>query len=72
MEQAAIQLGLFVIREAIKHAPELKAEFIQLISKQEATVEDWQALRDKIQGRGYFQFVPKSSIPHPGTAAPGV
>lgn len=56
---SVILLGL---EEAIKLAPSLIAD-IQGILGKNPTAEDWQALRDKVNSKGYFDYVPQSDLP---------
>ena len=63
MNQAALQLAIFAIEEAIKLEPILALEFGQLFSNGMPTPEEFAAFRKKVAGESYFAFVPASAIP---------
>ena len=58
-----LQLGLFLLQEAIKQEPAIAAELQQLFSKGIPTDQDWQGLHDKVAAWSYRQFVPATSLP---------
>ncbi len=62
MPPQAISLGLFVVEEAIKDAPELAADIQELLSKPNPTHDDWEALRAK-WSKSYRDYVPDSQLP---------
>lgn len=59
------QYVIFGIEELIKVAPTVATEIQALLAKQDATAADWQALRDKVQSKTYFDYVPNSGLPKP-------
>lgn len=63
MPPEAIQLGLFVIEEAIKNEPAIAAEIRSLLTKADPTPADWAALRARVQSKSYKDFVPASQLP---------
>ncbi len=62
MPLESVQLGLFVIEEAIKYEPAIAAAIRDLFVKTDPTPEDWQALRAKV-GKGYRDYVPATALP---------
>ncbi len=66
MNPQMLQLILFGVQEAIKAAPELVGEFEDLFNGDAPTDAEFDALRQKISGETYLQFVPQSQI-KPGT-----
>jgi hypothetical protein len=63
MPPQAIQLGLFVIEEAIKAEPAIVAELQAMFTKGNPTADDWTALRAKVNAKTYRDYVPKTAIP---------
>jgi hypothetical protein len=63
MPPQAIQLGLFVLEEAIKNEPAIAAELQKLFTKADPTAEDWAALRAKVLAKSYKDFVPDTALP---------
>jgi hypothetical protein len=62
MPPEAINMGLFVIEEAIKEAPALYAEIKSIFTKGDPTPDDWTALRAKVSAKSYGDYVPQSAI----------
>ena len=59
---------LTAVEELIKLSPALIADFQAIFSKPDPTTADWQALKDKINSKSYFDYVPKSDLPRPDNA----
>jgi hypothetical protein len=57
MNPQAIALALFIIEEAIKEGPGLAADLAALFGKPDPTAEDWAALRARIAGKTYENYV---------------
>jgi len=66
MSPALISVIIFAVQEAIKHAPGLVTDLRTILSKSEPTDEDWDELRKKVASKGYYDYVPASSIPRSG------
>ena len=69
MPPEAIQLGLFILEEAIKNEPAIAAEIRELLKKNDPTPEDWAALRARVASKTYRDYVPATALP-PEPAAP--
>lgn len=65
MNETLIQLVIFGIEELIKVAPGVAAQIQTLMAKPDATAADWADLRNRIQSKTYFDYVPSSSLPKP-------
>jgi hypothetical protein len=63
MNPAFLQLAVFAISEGIKAYPQIKADIQAILSKENPTPEDWNALHAKIASESYFKFVPGSALP---------
>jgi len=63
MPPQVLQLGLFVLEEAIKQTPALISEFQALFASGQPTAQDFAALRAKVAGESYASLVPSSAIP---------
>ncbi|MGZ4960985.1 MAG: hypothetical protein ACXWKG_19030 [Limisphaerales bacterium] len=63
MPPQAIQLGLFILEEAIKVSPSLIAAFQALFASGQPTAEDFAALRALVAGESYEKLVPNSALP---------
>jgi len=63
MPPQAIQLGLFVIEEAIKQEPAIADAIRGLLNKNDPTPADWQALRDRVAAKSYRDYVPTTALP---------
>lgn len=63
MSPQIVQLVIFAVAEAVKAYPQLKAEIGAVLSKENPTPADWEALRAKVAEKGYFDFVPDSALP---------
>jgi len=70
MPPQAIQLGLFVLEEAIKNEPAIAAAIRNLFAKGDPTPEDWQALRLMVALKTYRDYVPATALPADTTPAP--
>ena len=70
MPPESVQLGLFVIEEAIKYEPAIAAAIRDLFTKADPTPADWQALRAKVAGKGYRDYVPTTALPADTAATP--
>lgn len=64
MNPALVQLAIFALSEAIKQYPHIAADIRAVLSKENPTAEDWQALHDRIAATDYFKYVPASTLPH--------
>ena len=60
-----ISVILLGLEEAIRLAPGLIADIMGILGKNDPTAADWQALRDKVNAKGYFDYVPQSDLPSP-------
>lgn len=69
MPPESVQLGLFVIEEAIKYEPAIAAAIRDLFTKTDPTPADWAALRAKV-GKGYRDYVPATALPADTTIPP--
>lgn len=67
MPPQLLQLAVFGLEQLITQAPKLYADIAALFSKGQPTADDWQALRDKIGAKGYFDYVPQSDLPRDNT-----
>lgn len=55
----------FIITEVVKYVPTLAIEIIQLLSKPAFTDADWDALKNKWQGKTYESYDPPGVVPPP-------
>lgn len=62
-----LQLGLFILREAIENEPAIAAEMQSLFSKGVPSDQDWYNLHASVANRTYRSYVPDSDLP-PGEA----
>ncbi len=62
-----IKLAMQGLQAAIKYAPGLIEDLRKLFSGPPPTEADWNALHEKIASKGYFDYVPDSSIPRDTT-----
>jgi hypothetical protein len=88
MPPETIQLGLFVLEEAIKEEPAIAAAIRDMLADGDPTADDWAALRLKVATKRYADYVPASiltptatpalalaaapAVPAPAVAAPAV
>jgi hypothetical protein len=63
MPPATIQLVLFALEEAIKLEPSIQVALTDLFSKPDPKPEDWEALRARVGGKSYRDFVPATALP---------
>ncbi len=63
MPPQLLQLAIFGIEQLITQAPKLYADIAALFSKGQPSAADWQALRDKINEKSYWDYVPQSDLP---------
>lgn len=63
MPPQLLQLAIFGLEQLIAQAPKLYADIAALFQKGNPTAADWQALRDKIGSKSYFDYVPQSDLP---------
>ncbi len=68
MGPEAISLAVFIIQEAVKNEPAIADAIRSLFNKADPTPDDWAALRAKVQGKSYADYVPDSAL---AAAAPG-
>ncbi|MDE3068614.1 MAG: hypothetical protein KGJ60_13850 [Verrucomicrobiota bacterium] len=64
MTPTLLTLVVSLVEEAVKIAPAAAADFQAIFSKSNPTPADWEALRAKVQSKGYFDYVPDSDLPH--------
>lgn len=69
MPPQALSLAFFVLEEAIKVTPAIAAEIQQMFNKGVPTDQDWAALRAKVAGKTYRDYVPDSALPPSETEA---
>ena len=69
MPPETIQLGLFVIEEAIKEEPAIAAAIRDMFSKGDPIPDDWKALRAKVAAKKYSDYVPATILPAATPAA---
>ncbi|HEV2210090.1 MAG TPA: hypothetical protein VG167_15020 [Verrucomicrobiae bacterium] len=62
MPPQAIQLGLFVIEEAITNEPAIAAAISKLFSKGIPTAQDWTDLRASVASGDYKAYVPDTAL----------
>ena len=62
---------LTAVEELIKLSPGLLVEFQAIFAKPDPTASDWQALKDRVNSKTYFDYTPTSDLPRPA-AAPDV
>jgi hypothetical protein len=56
------------VEELIKLSPGLLVEFQAIFAKPDPTAADWQALKDRVNSRDYFSYVPQSDLTRPSPA----
>jgi hypothetical protein len=69
MTPTALVLIFSLVEEAIKIAPQVETDLAGIFSTANPTPADWEALRAKVLAKGYFDYVPASQLPLPGTPA---
>jgi len=62
MSPQLLQLIVFGLQQAIQAAPAVVADFQALFANGAPTDADFDALRSKVAGESYAQFVPASAI----------
>lgn len=62
MNPSIAQIIIFALSEAVIAYPKLKASIIAVLSKEDATPEDWAKLREEIAANDYFHYVPTSAL----------
>lgn len=63
MDPIEISAVLTLLEAAVTKAPQIVQDVKDLFAKPDPTRADWQALRDKVNSKGYFDYVPDSSLP---------
>lgn len=71
MTPAVIALILSLIEEATKDAPALVADIQAIFAKENPTPADWEALRAKVLGKSYEDYVPQTALPATVASQPG-
>jgi len=67
MSPAVIALIIAALQSLIEEEPEIAAQIQSLLTKQNPTPADWQALHAQVLGKSYADYVPASALP-PGSA----
>lgn len=65
MSPALLALIVSMVEEAVKIAPGVVADIKTVLSKNDATPADWQAVKDKVLSMRYEDFVPATAIGKP-------
>lgn len=60
---------LTALQELIKLSPGLIVDIQAIFAKGEPTAEDWQALKDKVNAKTYWDYVKDSDLPKPAPPA---
>lgn len=60
-----ITIGLPLLKQILTDAPEIKKSLAELLSKEDVTEADWNALEQRIRSGGYEQLVPHSGLKTP-------
>jgi hypothetical protein len=68
MPSALVIAILTALEELLKLSPALIADVQVIFSKGQPTAEDWQSLKDKVNAKSYWDYVPASDLPKPATA----
>jgi hypothetical protein len=58
-----LQLGLFLLQEAIQDSPAIVADIQALFSKGIPTEADWNKLHAKVADKTYRDYVPDTALP---------
>ncbi len=53
------------VEELIKLSPGLIVDLQAIFSKPDPTAADWQALKDKVNAKSYWDYVKTSDLPQP-------
>lgn len=61
--QAAFTLGLFIVEQLLRRAPELFIQFQEIVAKKDVTADEIRARRQAMEEQRYEQLVPHSEIP---------
>ncbi len=57
-----LQIILFGLQEAVKAAPGIVNDIGEILSHDNPTPADWDALRVKVASKDYFDYVPDSKL----------
>ncbi len=60
---------LTAVEELVKLSPGLIVELQTIFGKSDPTAADWQALKDRVSSKSYWDYVPASDLPHAQPAA---
>jgi hypothetical protein len=71
MNKPLAEIFVFVLQQIITHAPGLIADLKALFQKEDVTVADLQALRDRIAAESYEGQVPHSRLGGTGDGGEG-
>lgn len=58
-----LSLALFAAEQLIKHAPTLYADFAEIVSRKDITVEELRSKREAIAAETFEDHVPNSELP---------
>ncbi len=61
--QAAFTLGLFIVEQLLRRAPEMFIQFQEIVAKKDVTADEIRARRQAMEEQRYEQLVPHSEIP---------
>lgn len=65
MSTTLIALIVSMVEELVKIAPGVVTDIQTVLSKPQATPDDWQAIKDKVLAKRYEDFVPDTQIGKP-------